>query len=365
VVGVVVSGIRGSGVNQAIPVSHVTRFLARPEVLLTLPTVKAANRHEEFEFTARTFPLLPTKDAPPTELELRLSDGPGRERRVPMRLADGVYRAKEVPFPARQGPPVCRVDVRYAEGAVIGYAEDKTVRVGETEVKLSQLRKWRAGPRPEAITADNKVLSGKLTGVEAVTVKVGGQPLRIDLSAAAEVTTDRPAEVTSLSCTVSARQSGKEVGSRTARLYIEGVSKPDPHGDADEDLRERLVNADGPIAGTLKGVDFKADSTRLSNGTFTIQSGRDQITIFLSVTPGKDVYEYRPVAPQAQSPRRPSVHVVVHSTTPPNLAVHQADYAMRIEFGKEKDGKTPAKFYLSLSDDWNSCIFGTFTVTPE
>ncbi len=50
VVGVVVAGVRGSGVNFVIPVSHLTTFLARPELDFQPPALTRATIHKPAEF---------------------------------------------------------------------------------------------------------------------------------------------------------------------------------------------------------------------------------------------------------------------------------------------------------------------------
>jgi hypothetical protein len=361
VVGMVVGGIRGSGVNQAIPVSHLRRFLARPEVLLTLPTVRAANRHEAFEFSARTIWHVPPNGV--SELELVLGTESGQERRFPMTLDGGVYRARAIPFPARQGPPACRVEVKFEDGLVSGTAEDRPFRVGGEEVKLSQVHHLRTGPIPEVRLGDGRRLEGKLTELDAVPVTVGKQLLRLDLSGAAEVAVEPPGEVTALSCTVLVRQAGKEVGSCSAPLHIEGVSQPKARSGLAKGLRDKLRLADGPIAGTILGADFRADKVLLQGTGLSLQSGQDTIHIFLNVKPGKDVYEY--LADDQPARGRPSIHVHIHSANRPGVAVYQKDYVMRLEFGKEEDGKIPGKLYLCLPDEGNSCIVGSFTLDAE
>jgi S1-C subfamily serine protease len=59
VVGVVVAGVRGSGVNFVIPVSHLTAFLDRPELTVTPPNIDRANMHKEALFEARALSALP------------------------------------------------------------------------------------------------------------------------------------------------------------------------------------------------------------------------------------------------------------------------------------------------------------------
>ncbi len=279
-----------------------------------------------------------------------------------MKLADGTHRAMTTPFPARVGPLVCRVDVKYENGSVIGTTEDRTCRIGDKDIKLSQLRSVRLGPKPETQLADGQRLEGKPAGLEPLPLAVGKQSLRLDLAGAAEVQVEVPEEVTVLYCTVLARQEGQEVGRYSVPLYIEGVSQPNSPADWTKDLKKSVI-PDGPITGMVMGVDFKVEKVQLTNTILTLQSGRDNITIFLNIKPGKDIYEYK--ADDRQAAGRPAIHVHISSTQPPAGAVHQTGYAMRLEFGKEKDGQIPCKLYLSLPDDSKSCIAGTFTLKSE
>jgi hypothetical protein len=281
VVGVVVSGIQGSGVNLAIPVSHLQRFLAQPEVIFTLPAVKAANRTATFDFTAKTISLLPAADPP--DLELVLGAGPGKERRFPMKLTDGVYTAKAVPFPPREGPPVCRVEVKFDDGSVTGSVEDKTCRIGDREVKLSQLLNLRLGPKPQTRLADGQRLEGKPEGLEALVLKVGKQSLRVELAAAVEVTVEAPEEVTAISCTVVARQAGREIGRQCEPLYIEGVSQPTFAALADGKF-VKPVRSGAPVS-SLRVVSSKGDyigqgkTYSYSGNDFTAQVNQRGVTV--------------------------------------------------------------------------------------
>ena len=87
VVGVVHAGIYGAGVNVAIPVSRVSRFVAEPDIQFTPPVFNRTNMHEPVQFRARAVSLLPS--AKPLTLQLILSTGKGKERRYKMKLADG------------------------------------------------------------------------------------------------------------------------------------------------------------------------------------------------------------------------------------------------------------------------------------
>ena len=357
VVGVVVSGIQGSGVNAAIPVGHLRRFLARPDLDLALPVVKAANRHAEFDFTARATALVPSEGAP--ELELVLTAGPGRERRFSMKATDGVYRAKAAPFPAQQGPALYQIEAKYEDGSVRGTVEDRACRVGNQGVKLSQLRHLRPGPKPEARLADGGRLEGKLAELDAVPVKVGKQTLSLNLTAAIEVGVAPVEEVTSVTCAVVARRAGQELGRVELPLTVEGFARPVAAAEWTTDL-SKMTFPDRPLAGKLFGAAFQPEESSTRFNLLTFKSGDDQITIPLTLKPGKVLYEV--TLDQTPGPGVPAIQFYMQSTKPPGITVFQKGYAMRLEFGPEKDGTIPGKLYLSLNDNLKSFIAGTFTL---
>jgi len=106
VVGVVVSGITGAGVNFAIPVGHLSKFLARPEIAFEPPSLRFAQIHEPVEYQARAVALLPGSDKR-FDLELRLSAEGKEGRPLKMDFKDGTYRVRAAALPKPQGPPCC------------------------------------------------------------------------------------------------------------------------------------------------------------------------------------------------------------------------------------------------------------------
>jgi hypothetical protein len=221
VIGVVVAGIPGAGINTAIPVSHVRRFCARPEILVTPPKVPKNGRNQKFEFTATTVSLIPTEE--PLELELALGADLKSVRRFPMAGLDGVYRATAIPFPEQKGPLELQTTIRYEDGSVSGTVEDRVVHVGERTVKLSQVRRLRRGLKPDVVLEKNEKIDGAASDLAAVALKVGGQALHLDLASALELTVVAPDDPATTSCAINARQNGKTVGSLSFPLVIEGV----------------------------------------------------------------------------------------------------------------------------------------------
>src|SRR5262249_44241122 len=60
VVGVVVAGLPGAGINFAIPVSHVRRFVEVPDVQFTPPTISQEAVHQPALFEAKALAVLPS-----------------------------------------------------------------------------------------------------------------------------------------------------------------------------------------------------------------------------------------------------------------------------------------------------------------
>jgi hypothetical protein len=124
----------------------------------------------------------------------------------------------------------------------------------------------------------------------------------------------------------------------------------------------KMKAPDGPVTGMVFGADFKP-RVQLQNTGLDLQSGRDLIHIFLTIKPGQDTYEFSADGPQRPAP--PHIHIHILSTDPPGMRVYTSGYAMRVEFGKEKEGKIPGKIYLCLPDDRGSCIAGSFELKSD
>lgn len=217
VIGVVVSGVTGAGVNFVIPVNKVAAFLARPELELKLPAVAWAARGQEAAFEARAAALVPGGKA--LELELTLS-GPGKSRSFAMTREGEVYRARAVPAPSAPSASAPRVTVRYANGQITGEAADATIKVGGQAVKLSELRAVRLGAAASAERRDGKVLSGAVAGLDALELKLGDEAVKVSLKSATGLAVEREDGAVTITCTVVARQGDKEVGRVSEALTI-------------------------------------------------------------------------------------------------------------------------------------------------
>lgn len=209
VIGVVVAGAAAARINLAIPVNHVSNFLARPELTLTLPVVSAADRHKPAIFKAHAVSLLP--GGKPFALELALRPEGGTERKVPMDFVNGLYQAATAPAPVAEGPTTLRVELKYPSGTLSGSIADRAFRVGQREVKLSAVRMLRLRPKPQVELLDGTTIEGPITALGIASIEVGGDSIRVELAKAAQIQIEPPAEPEAVACVVIARRDGKEL----------------------------------------------------------------------------------------------------------------------------------------------------------
>ncbi len=220
VVGVVVAGVRGSGVNFAIPVSTVTRFVARPDIQFEPPLLVPGSFHNPVRFEARVKPILPSKVPLTVDLILTSKDGEQTHR---MQADGDTYRVTAVPVPPPPGPFTMPLRAQFDDGVLNATAADQGFKAADQEVKLREVRGIRLEPRPRVVLHDGKRINGQVTGLAAVPMQLGGQTLSVNLAKATEVTF-MPA-IDSVSCTLVVRQRGEEILQHSQALTDPGFLK--------------------------------------------------------------------------------------------------------------------------------------------
>jgi hypothetical protein len=221
VVGVVVAGIRGSGINFAIPVSTVAGFVARPDFRFEPPLFGKANIHKPARFEARLISFLPS--TAPLAVDLIIKPSDGKERTYLMKADGDTYRVTAVPVPAPEGPLQVRLRAKFEDGSLNATATDCAFKAGDRELKLSEVRGIRFGARPRVLLHDNKRIEGTLTGLDAVAMRLGGKALSVSLARAVEVRCLPAAD--RVSCMLVVRQAGKVIFRHSRSLTDGGLIK--------------------------------------------------------------------------------------------------------------------------------------------
>jgi hypothetical protein len=234
-IGVVVSGVvvssgnpsrgiptRGAptGVNFAIPVSIVSRCLARPEVKFRPPALKPSNLRKPVTFEARVTPLLPSA---PLNVDLTLKAGDGPERRARMAANGDRYHLTAVPILGPKGPVTLRLMARFEDGSLEGTTTDRRFTAGGREFSLADVRTIWPGSPARVSLRDGTTTAGALSGLDAVPVPVGPQTLPVRLDRTKEVNLSPVGQVDRVACTLVVRQGARQVYRRTKDLGDAGL----------------------------------------------------------------------------------------------------------------------------------------------
>ncbi len=225
VIGVIVSQVVAerlgrTGINYAVPVSHITRFLARPDIQFDPPRLEAANIYKPVKFEARVTPLVPTNAQ--LSVDLTLKPDKGREQSYSMKPDGDRYRVNAIPLPP---PPTetLRLLAQFDNGILNATTTDRAFKVGDREVKLREVKSIQLRPAPLVVLSDGKKVEGAVSGLDAVPVRLGEQTLTIDLTKAHEMKFAPGAETDQIRYTLVVRQGDKELLRESDRLVIQGL----------------------------------------------------------------------------------------------------------------------------------------------
>lgn len=222
VIGVVVSSIRGSGINFAIPVSLLQRLLTQVELVFAPPVVSRADLHDAHEFTIEVAQF--AQPAGGITVELILKTEGGQERVFPAKSVDGKrFTVSAVPVPAASGPHALRLKVNYRDGEVQCTIKDQTVSVGGKAYKLSQIKRIEHGSRNIVTLTDGRIVDDGLSGGATIAADLGGKPVSLDLQQATDIAVeDLELAVRAVDYRIVARQRGAVVGTEAGRILIVG-----------------------------------------------------------------------------------------------------------------------------------------------
>ena len=245
VVGVVVSGVKGSGVNFAIPVSTLAKFVGRPDIEFEPPTLTPANIHKPTLFEARVVPVIPPETPLTVDLVLEPVGGPKQTHRL--EAEGGKYRASPTPLTAPKGPLKVRLSAQFADGQINGTITDRTMKVGDREVRFSELHGVRPGPKPQITLADGKGIEGVVSGLADTQVQIGGQTLSMNLDRATALRFSPAVEADRVEYTLIIRQGRSEVHRQSGFLLSRGFLTASLNGPRGLAITPPLLEADKAV----------------------------------------------------------------------------------------------------------------------
>jgi hypothetical protein len=220
VIGVVVSGVSGGGkgINQAIPVSRLQRFLKAPDVAFSPAELTRESLYQPQEFTARVASLLP--DAPESSLKLVLRAGDEEPREFPMKKRGEAWVVTAAPA-VKPAERRVEVEARFGSSSVTGTTADAVFKVGGKPMRLSGVRRVEFGPKPGVLLSEGRTTTeGEIVGLGPTEIDVGGQKVKLDLTKATRLSVQAAPELVSVLATVIATMDGREVTRAEARMIV-------------------------------------------------------------------------------------------------------------------------------------------------
>ncbi len=230
-----------TGINEAIPVSHVARFVARPDLQFAPPRIGPANVYKPVQFEARVTPLVPT--TAPLSVELILKPDKGRAQTSRLQADGDRYRVTAVPLPP-PGAGTLRLLAQFGNGLLNATTTDRTFKVGNRELKLSEVRILRLDPGPHVVLHDGKRIEGTVSGLDAVPVRLGEQLLAVSLAKAGEVKFALAVDTDLIRYTLVVRQGDKEIVRESDNLVIQGLLPTPVAGAGPTGIRPPTLDAD-------------------------------------------------------------------------------------------------------------------------
>lgn len=213
IVGIVVAGIRGAGINLAIPVSKLSKLLNEPIVAFA-PDLSASNLFDFVDISASVVAITKT-GAAGYDVELLFQEEGKPDRVFPMRANGSTYVAKVRPFEPTGDDARISFNAEFSPGSVSGLMPDIPVTIGSKTLKVSQIASLNPIEKT-GVSTDGQTLAGAISGLNAVQILLGkSQRIRLDLGQAFQVSFGKP-DTPSFTCTVIVKNLGKEVCRKSA-----------------------------------------------------------------------------------------------------------------------------------------------------
>ncbi|MCH8923525.1 MAG: trypsin-like peptidase domain-containing protein [Planctomycetes bacterium] len=226
VVGIVRSGVLRTGVNFAIPVTHLDGFLAKPELTVASPTVPFKDRHEPLELTIRVARF--SKAGPKLDVEVVVGNSQAVAPFVAARTEDAeTYRVRIVPVPRRENAVLVPIAITFSAGSVRCKTPDGDVLLDGKKYRLSNISRIERSEKDNEkghliVLKNGKQLTGKKLSVGKLQADFGGYVLPLDADRASTIVVySVEPESDTITFRVVARQDGKLVATASGVISLE------------------------------------------------------------------------------------------------------------------------------------------------
>lgn len=223
VVGIVVSGILGTGLNQAIPTEFASLLLKKPDVQLSLPTLSAETLHQKLNFTAKVITLQPGE----SKFEVTLNIKPAAQpvQTLMMKLEENEYRTEARVLAPKEAESQLPLTLMVGSDKLTVKANaDAILKVDGTPYPLSQIQQYEAQPRSMLTLTDGSEIIGPLDTKAKFNVILLGQEQPVDLSKLISLKVSTKVAVLPVTLSIEAvvMQDGKQIARQQIDLSAQG-----------------------------------------------------------------------------------------------------------------------------------------------
>jgi len=239
VIGVIVVGLPGTDIHYIVPADATSAPFAAVAMDFEPPPLLYRDRHTPRDWTVRVYSKAPLgNDA---SVEIRLGRGTSA-RNFPARLTGNrVYTARVVPVALGEADPV-GLTLESKPEPIRATVADRKVRVGETAVRLSELRRIESGATPNALAVDGRRFAGPVTGLDGLEVRQGRQGVVFDARRSPVVSIECPApDAEPIDAEVVVKKGGNVLG-----RVRKALSYADPQFEADRRIDPATVGLADP-----------------------------------------------------------------------------------------------------------------------
>jgi S1-C subfamily serine protease len=276
--GVRVDGIGNTGMNFAIPASTIGRFLHRPEIEFHPPRLTAATISTPLAFEARVMRFFPS--SAPLSVDLILKPSRGAERTYHLAAHGDTFRITTAAVPPLPDVKALRLRIQFDNAMLDGTAAEQSFAVGQRQVQLRDVSAIHLGAAPRALLHDGTQITGTVSGLHAVPVRLGKQTVLVNLAQAEDVQILPGGATDRVACTLIVYQGGQEILRQSRHLRVQGVPAEggaavtfiDLQPWANQSLQQGLVVRDCNLAAlpvnehTFAGVRFRIGPSYIQLG---------------------------------------------------------------------------------------------------
>jgi S1-C subfamily serine protease len=197
VVGVVMGGIPGAGINLAIPSHKITKLIEKPIVIFTPPVLAGKKPGSPTDLSIKVLPGSGYKG--PFRVSVTLKCGEESVRRYEMAPRQNDYFVT-VPYLHKGEESMVDVKLRTPEVEISAPAVDADFRIADTNLKLSEIKNYKGGTNGGTQLKSGKNLPGGPSGQTAIFFKIAGQNVKIPLETVQSFEVGAQSEGTDTSC---------------------------------------------------------------------------------------------------------------------------------------------------------------------